>query len=125
MNCHAAANLAEITAHADIILTVVTDDAAMRSIFGPDHLLRGAGGKVFINFATISPAVHREIEMDVAAAGAQAMEACMASSITQARQGTLYLILGGDAALVQRMDPLLAAISSAGVTWARPAGARR
>ena len=37
----------------------------------------------------------------------------MASSITQAREGTLYLILGGDEALVKKMEPLLAAISSA------------
>jgi 3-hydroxyisobutyrate dehydrogenase len=108
-----ARELAEVTAQADIILTVVTDDAAMHSIFTPDNLLRDARGKIFINFATVSPAVHGEIGEAVADAGAQAMEACMASSITQARQGTLFLILGGDRALVDRMEPLLAAISSA------------
>jgi 3-hydroxyisobutyrate dehydrogenase len=113
LGCPAAASLAEVTAQADIILTVVTDDAAMRSIFTPDNLLRDARGKIFINFATVSPAVHGEIGEAVADAGAQAMEACMASSITQARQGTLFLILGGDRALVDRMEPLLAAISSA------------
>ena len=113
LSCHAAANLAEVTAHSDIILTVVTDDAAMRAIFSADNLLHGARGKVFLNFATVSPEVHEEIGKAVAAAGAEAMEACMASSITQARQGTLFLILGGDQALVDRMEPLLAAISSA------------
>ncbi len=113
LKCHPAATLAEVTAQSDIILTVVTDDAAMRAIFTPDHLLREARGKVFINFATVSPAVHRELETAVAQAGAEAMEACMASSITQARQGTLFLILGGNAALVERMEPLLAALSSA------------
>jgi len=113
LKSHAAATLAEVTAQSDIILTVVTDDAAMRAIFTPDNLLRGARGKIFLNFATVSPAVHREVETGVAQAGAEAMEACMASSITQARQGTLFLILGGDAALVERMEPLLAAISSA------------
>jgi 3-hydroxyisobutyrate dehydrogenase-like beta-hydroxyacid dehydrogenase len=113
LSCHAAKTLAEVTAQSDIVLTVVTDDAAMRSIFTADNLLRNASGKVFINFATVSPAVHEEVGKAVATAGAQAMEACMASSITQARQGTLFLILGGDPALVERMEPLLAAISSA------------
>jgi len=108
-----ATSLADVTAHADIILTVVTDDAAMRGIFTKENLLKDAAGKTFINFATVSPAVHRELEKPVKKAGAQAMEACMASSITQARQGTLFLILGGDKQLVEKMEPLLAAISSA------------
>jgi 3-hydroxyisobutyrate dehydrogenase len=113
LSCHPAASLAEVTAQSDIILTVVTDDAAMRAIFTPDNLLRDSRGKVFVNFATVSPAVHEELGKAVASAGAQAMEACMASSITQARQGTLFLILGGEKELVDRMEPLLAAISSA------------
>jgi 3-hydroxyisobutyrate dehydrogenase len=113
LSCHAATTLADVTAHADIILTVVTDDAAMKAIFTADNLLKGAKEKAFINFATVSPAVHRELEAAVEKAGAHAMEACMASSITQARQGTLFLILGGEKALVEKMEPLLGAISSA------------
>ena len=42
LNCHAATHLADVTAHADIILTVVTDDTAMRSIFTANNLLREA-----------------------------------------------------------------------------------
>jgi 3-hydroxyisobutyrate dehydrogenase len=113
LHVHAAKTLAEVTRQSDIILTVVTDDAAMRAIFTPDNLLKNAAGKIFINFATVSPAVHRELATAFSRAQAQAMEACMASSITQAREGTLFLILGGDQALVKRMEPLLAAISSA------------
>jgi 3-hydroxyisobutyrate dehydrogenase len=109
----AAANLAEVTASSDIILTVVTDDAAMKAIFTPDNLLKDAKDKIFVNFATLSPAIHDFVGHAVAKVGAQAMEACMASSITQARQGTLYLILGGDKALADQLDPLLAAMSSA------------
>jgi 3-hydroxyisobutyrate dehydrogenase len=111
----APATLAEIAASADFVLTVVTDDAAMQGIFTApgDNLLTGAAGKIFINFATVSPGVHREIDMAAHAAGASAIEACMASSITQAREGTLYLILAGDPAIVERAAPLLAALSSA------------
>jgi 3-hydroxyisobutyrate dehydrogenase len=113
LKCAAAKTLSDITSQSDIILTVVTDDAAMREIFTPENLLREAKGKVFINFATVSPAVHRELDAAFAKSGAEGMEACMASSITQARQGTLFLILGGDQKLIKRMEPLLEAISSA------------
>jgi 3-hydroxyisobutyrate dehydrogenase-like beta-hydroxyacid dehydrogenase len=115
LGSHAAGRLPEITAAADFILTVVSDDRAMREIFaGPgDNLLMGARGKTFINFATVSPGVHLEVEEAAAKAGAAAIEACMASSITQAREGTLYLILAGDAAAAERAMPVLEALSAA------------
>jgi len=43
-------------------------------------------------------------------AGAQALEACMASSITQARQGSLYLMCGGKQEVFERAKPVLLAI---------------
>ena len=76
----------------------------MRSIFTApgDNLLMGATGRTFVNFATVSPEIHLEVEAAAHRAGAAAIEACMASSITQARQGTLYLILAGDKAVVEK-----------------------
>ena len=115
LKCEAVEKLAAITASADFILTVVSDDAAMRSIYSgaEDNLLMGASGRTFINFATVSPQVHLEVEAAAAKAGAAAIEACMASSITQARAGTLYLILAGEEAVVERAEPLLEALSIA------------
>ena len=115
LKCEAPQKLADVTAKADIILTIVTDDHAMRNIFtGPgDNLLKAATGRTFINFATVSPQVHLDVEKAAHAAGAAAIEACMASSITQARQGTLYLILAGDQAVVEKVTPMLEALSSA------------
>jgi len=115
LNCPAVTQLSEATAAADYILTIVTDDRAMREIFTApgDNLLVNATGKTFINFATVSPAIHIEVETAARQAGASAMEACMASSITQAREGSLYLILAGDPAVVSRAIPLLYALSSA------------
>jgi 3-hydroxyisobutyrate dehydrogenase-like beta-hydroxyacid dehydrogenase len=115
LKCHAAEKLAEVTAKADFILTVVTDDQAMRDVFTApgDNLLMGAAGRTFINFATVSPQVHLDVEAAAHRAGAAAIEACMASSITQARQGTLYLILAGDSAVVEKAGPLLEALSIA------------
>ena len=97
LGCAAAQDLSEVTAQSDVIITVVSDDAAMRKIFATsgDSLLVNSTGKVFINCATITPRVHIEVEGLAAKAGARSLEACMASSITQARDGSLYLMCGG------------------------------
>ncbi len=109
----ACPTLGDVTAGADVIITVVSDDAAMRSIFtGDDNLLVNASGKVFINCATISPQVHAEVEQLATRVGAETLEACMASSITQAREGSLYLMCGGSEEAFRRAEPLLKELSS-------------
>jgi 3-hydroxyisobutyrate dehydrogenase len=106
--------LAEVTSAADVIVTVVSDDAAMERIFAEhgDSLLTGATGKLFVNCATVSPATHVEVQRRVEAAGAHSLEACMASSITQARNGTLYLMAGGRREVFEQVEPMLAKMSS-------------
>lgn len=110
----AAATLAEVTAAADVIITVVTDDESMRGIFatGGDSLLVGAAGKTFINCATVSPEIHVEVDASAAAVGATSLEACMASSITQAREGTLYLMVGGTPEAFAKVEDILKDLSS-------------
>jgi 3-hydroxyisobutyrate dehydrogenase len=112
----AASSLAAVTAGADLILTVVTDDAAMEGIFARkgDSLLKGATGRVFVNCATVSPAIHVEVAKRAAKAGAASLEACMASSITQARNGTLYLMVGGDASVFGQVKEVLSKLSDDG-----------
>jgi len=114
LGCAASQNLSEVTASADVIFTVVTDDTAMREIFGEsgDNLLVNARGKLFINCATISPQVHVDVEKMAQRADAQTLEACMASSITQAREGSLYLMCGGDKAAFQKAEPVLKELGS-------------
>jgi len=114
LRTQAPATLAGVTAASDVVLTVVTDDAAMRAIFARsgDSLLAGAQGRTFVNCATVTPGVHVEIDALARAAGARAIEACMASSIPQALDGTLYLICGGDEEAFTRVRPLLEAMSS-------------
>ena len=110
-----ATKLADVTAAADVIITVVTDDAAQLGVFATsgDSLLTGAQGKIFINCATISPATHVEVEKRAKAAGAVTLEGCMASSIPQARNGTLYLMCGGEKSSFDRVKPILEKLSTA------------
>ena len=103
-----AAKLSELTDLSDIIITVVTNDAAMESIFfGDDNLFKLSKGKLFINCATLSPGIHVKLENEAEKLGAQTLEACMASSIPQARNGELYLMIGGKEEVFQSVKPLL------------------
>ena len=113
LNCEASKTLAGVTAACDVVITVVTDDKSMRSVFSTrgDSLLNEAKGTVFINCATISPAMHVEIEKRAEKVGASTLEGCMASSITQARKGTLYLMCGGKRSVFNKVRPILDALS--------------
>ncbi|MES2570084.1 MAG: NAD(P)-binding domain-containing protein, partial [Verrucomicrobiota bacterium] len=114
LGCAAPETLAAVTALADVVITVVSDDAAMDRIFAEegDSLLAGAEGKLFINCATVSPRTHQVVEKRAGKVGAQSLEACMASSITQAREGTLYLMCGGGHSVFERARPILEKLSS-------------
>src|SRR5947207_10355445 len=77
-----------------------------------DNLLVNARGKLFINCATLSPQVHVDVEKLAEKTGVQSLEACMASSITQAREGKLYLMCGGAEAAFQKAEPVLKELAS-------------
>jgi len=114
VGAEACSQLARVTELADVIISVVTDDAAMKRIFAPggDTLLKRAKGRLFINCATVSPKTHVRVEELAKQKSAQSLEACMASSITQAREGSLYLMLGGEQAVFERAKPILEKLSS-------------
>ena len=114
LGAKACRSLARVTELADVILTVVTDDSAMDRIFAVSgkSLLHKAAGRLFINCATISPQTHVTVEARAGQAGAQSLEACMASSITQARQGSLYLMCGGSQPAFDRAKPILEKLSA-------------
>src|SRR5258708_2767545 len=108
------AHLADVTDASDVVITVVSDDRAMHDIFSDagDSLLVGAAGTMFLNCATVSPAVHVDVEARAHARNALSLEVCMASSIPQARNGMLYLMVGGRKHVFDRARPILEDLSS-------------
>ena len=103
--------LSHVTKNADVIITVVTDDKAMKGIFhSTGSLLARAHG----SFSLTAPPFrrpHTKVEEWAGKHEAQTLEACMASSITQAREGTLYLMCGGKQEAFDRAKPILDALS--------------
>jgi len=114
LQVQAAHSPAEVAKTSNVVITVVSDDGAMRSIYAENDgtsLLAHAQDRLFINCATLSPGIHVEIERLVTQRGGSSLEACMASSITQARQGTLYLMCGGRQEVFEQAKPILEALS--------------
>jgi len=115
LGCEAAPSPARVAERSNTVITVVTDDEAMRRIYAEDWdegLLHHSRGRLFINCATVSPQIHVQVERLVEQHGAQSLEACMASSIPQARQGTLYLMCSGTRDAFDRARPLLESLSA-------------
>lgn len=101
-------------AGSDIVLAMVSDDAASRSVWlAPDTgALQGLrAGALAIECSTLSLAWTRELNSVVTAAGADFIDAPVAGSRPQAEAGQLVVMAGGRAAALEKARPALAAIA--------------
>lgn len=100
---------------AEFALSLLRDDEASRSVwFDPhDGALAGlAGGAIALEASTLSPALARELAAAVDARGAGFLDVPVVGSRPQAEAGTLVTLAGGDASVLERARPLLAAYSA-------------
>ena len=82
---------------ADIVITMVSDDAALREIHGGERgLLAGArAGQMVIDLITVSPVTSRELAGPLAAKGVDYLDAPVAGSVRPAELGQLVIMAGG------------------------------
>jgi 3-hydroxyisobutyrate dehydrogenase-like beta-hydroxyacid dehydrogenase len=99
----------EVTAAAEIVFSMVTDDAALDAIAaGPDGLLAGLEpGTVYVDMSTVSPRASRRLAEGVRGRDAQMLDAPVSGSIPQAEAGTLAIMVGGDGQAYAAVEPLL------------------
>jgi 3-hydroxyisobutyrate dehydrogenase-like beta-hydroxyacid dehydrogenase len=108
----------EVAAAADVVFSMVTDDAALRAVaLGPDGIVAGLRrDAVLVEMSTVSPAVVREIGEAVAAAGAHTLDAPISGSTISVETGAASIAAGGDAATLERVRPYLLAMAPGGIT---------
>jgi 3-hydroxyisobutyrate dehydrogenase-like beta-hydroxyacid dehydrogenase len=113
----------EAAAAADVIFSMVTDDAALEGITTPpDGMLAGlAPGKVYIDMSTVSPQASRRLAGRVNELGAEMLDAPVSGSIPQAESGTLAIMVGGDQQAFAEVQPLLRELGQT-VTHIGPSG---
>lgn len=94
---------------ADVTFTMVTNTAALHAVtLGEDGILAGlSGGKMYVDMSTISPAISRELAQEVAAKGAQMLDAPVSGSVTTLEEGKLSIMVGGDKAVFEKAKPIL------------------
>lgn len=104
-----AATPAALARDCTIILTILTDDAAIDAVYrGPDGLLRGAGaGRIFVEMSTVPTRTIRRLAQDVVATGAALVDAPVSGTVAPARRGQLLALVGGAAEDVARVEPIL------------------
>src|SRR6187397_2004333 len=99
--------------HADVVISMVADDEASRSVWlGPQGALAGIQpGRIAIDSSTVSPAWILELSTAAAARGCECLDAPVTGSRTHAGTGQLLFLVGGDAATLERARPVLAVMS--------------
>jgi 3-hydroxyisobutyrate dehydrogenase len=105
----AAVSPADLASRAEIVLTVLTDAAAMEAVYhGADGLLSGdAAGKLFVEMSTVQPATQVALSEKVRARGAMFLECPVGGTTGPARQGKLIGLVGGEATDLERARPVL------------------
>jgi 3-hydroxyisobutyrate dehydrogenase-like beta-hydroxyacid dehydrogenase len=93
---------------------MVTDDAAVEAIYSAEEglLTNHVAGTLFVEMSTIRPATIHNLAPRVAAQGAALVDAPVSGTVAPASEGRLLVLVGGDAADVERARPILE-------TWSR------
>ena len=109
----------------DILITIVTDSPDVESVLvaRDDAAIYGlAAGSVVIDMSTISPAVTRDVASQLAERDVAMLDAPVSGGDTGAKAGTLSIMVGGDADVLDRCRPVLEAMGAT-ITHCGPTGA--
>lgn len=103
----------EAAAEADIVITMLADDDAVRTAFlGSGGLAAGAHtGGVLVDMSTVTPDTIHSIEAAVRATGSGLLDAPVSGSVSLAETGQLTAMVGGEAADLERARPALEALA--------------
>ncbi len=93
----------------DVVFTMVSDTPDVQAVVTGDHgAIEGlAEGSVLVDMSTISPATTRRLAAALAQRGVQMLDAPVSGGSEGARNGTLSIMVGGDAVALERVRPVL------------------
>ncbi|MEO8437663.1 MAG: NAD(P)-dependent oxidoreductase [Chloroflexota bacterium] len=100
---------AEAASTADVVISMVADDAAVRTLFdGPDGVAAGIrAGAVAVDCSTVLPDTIRAVADAVRARDAGILDAPVSGSVSSTLAGELTIMAGGDEADLERARPVL------------------
>ena len=100
---------AEVAAASEVVFTIVTTGKDVEALVsGPQGLVHGARpGLIYVDMSTISPATTREVAEQLHARGIAMLDAPVSGGVAAARTASLTFFVGGEAAILERVRPLL------------------
>ncbi|MGK0296208.1 MAG: 3-hydroxyisobutyrate dehydrogenase [Ulvibacter sp.] len=103
-----ANSLQELMENCDVVLTMLSDDAAVKEIFeGPSGLLnRESPGKIIINMSTVSPATSRYLATNCSKREVTFIDAPVSGSVKPAQDGTLVILVGSTIESYEKVKPI-------------------
>jgi 2-hydroxy-3-oxopropionate reductase len=115
---------AQVAAQVDLVFTNLPDTPDVELVaLGPGGVIEAARpGLVFVDNSTIQPAAARRIAEKLGEAGVGCLDAPVSGGDIGAREGTLTIMVGGEAAGLERALPALQALGKK-ITHVGPAGA--
>lgn len=110
----AATSIAELAESADVILSCLTNDEAVQSVYDASVgvLAHARPGTAVLEMSTVSPNTSRELDQKAAARGIKVLDVAISGSTPAAERGTLILLVGGDPKLFEDAQPLFSKISA-------------
>jgi 2-hydroxy-3-oxopropionate reductase len=110
----AAASPAEVAQRATCIITMLPDGPDVEKVLTSANGIFAAiqPGTVLIDMSTISPATARHLAAAAAAHGATMLDAPVSGGEIGAIDGTLSIMVGGDASALSRIRPVLEAMGN-------------
>ena len=104
----------DVAARSDVIVTMLPDGPDVeKAVLGPAGVLEGARkGSVIVDMSSISPLVSQKLAADCAAKGVDFIDAPVSGGEPKAIDGTLAIMVGGDAAVFARVEPILQKMGS-------------
>lgn len=102
----------DVAAKSDIVFSIVTNAKAVEAVaLGDDGVLAGLGeGGIYLDMSTISPNVSRAVAKAFAEKGRVMLDAPLSGSPVTLQQGKASVMVGGDKAAYDRVEPVLQAI---------------
>lgn len=113
LGARAAGSLPELAAECDVVITSLPIPRVVEAVtMGPEGIAAHARpGSVFIDLSTNSPATAKRVAAAMAAKGIGMLEAPVSGGTVRAKDGTIVIMVGGEAALFEQQLPLLRSFS--------------
>jgi 3-hydroxyisobutyrate dehydrogenase len=94
----------------DTVILLAADAEAIYALLSLHEDTPALAEKTILQMATISPSQSRQIAARVSALGGRYLEAPVLGSLPEARNGSLIVMAGGDAALFAQLQPVLSVV---------------